>query len=67
MKKLIPLLLLLSACRDSTVYLKDQKTGAVVKCGDMHALTYVESAHQRADAQCIQDYKEQGYVRVPKP
>jgi len=33
MKKLLPLLLLVSGCTDSTTYLKHEKTGEVVKCG----------------------------------
>lgn len=67
MKKLIPLFLLLAGCTDSTVYLKNEKTGEVVKCGSVHELSYTEAAFQRRDAQCIQDYKEQGFVRIPDP
>jgi hypothetical protein len=67
MKKLIPLALLLAGCTDSTVYLKNPKTGDIVKCGDFHAQTLVENTHEARDAKCIDDYKEQGYLRIPKP
>jgi len=33
----------------------------------MHAVTLVEAAVEQREAQCIQDYKEQGFVRVPAP
>lgn len=58
---------LLCACTDSTTYLKNEKTGQVVKCGGTHAVTIVESAVQRREALCIEDYKSQGFVRVPGP
>ncbi len=67
MKKLIPLLLVLAGCANSTTYLKNEKTGEVVKCGSTHAVTLAESAIQRREAQCIQDYKERGFVRVAGP
>jgi len=67
MKKLFPLLFLLSGCADSTVYLKNEKSGEVVKCGGPHAVTLAESAIQQREAQCIQDYKERGFVRVSGP
>ena len=67
MKRLLPLLLIVSGCADSTTYLKNEKTGEVVKCGGPHAITLREDAIQRREAQCIQDYKERGFVRVPGP
>lgn len=67
MKMLIPLCLLLSGCIDSSVYLKNPTTGNVVKCGSLHGTSWFESNVQANDFQCIQDYKEQGYIRVPKP
>lgn len=68
MKKLLLLLFLcLGGCADSTTYLKNQKTGEVVKCGGMHAVTIAEWAIQKREAQCIEDYKEQGFVRVASP
>ena len=51
MKKLLPLLFILSGCADSTTYLKNEKTGEVVKCGGVHAVTLAESAIQRREAQ----------------
>jgi hypothetical protein len=67
MRKLFPLFLVLNGCADSTTYLKNEKTGEVVKCGGFHAVTVAEGAIQRREAQCIQDYKERGFVRVPGP
>ena len=71
MKKLLllpaPLLMLLSGCVNSTTYMKNEKTGEVVTCGGTHAVTVVETAVQRREAQCIQDYKERGFVRVAGP
>lgn len=63
MKWLLPMFLLLCACQHTgKVYLKNQKTGQVVECGDMRGYN-----REIGDAQCIEDYKEQGYVRIPKP
>jgi hypothetical protein len=67
MRALIPLFLLLSGCIDSSVYLKNPRTGEVVKCGSLHGTSYFESNVQANDFHCINDYKEQGYVRIPKP
>ena len=59
--------LLTVGCADSTTYLKNEKTGQIVKCGGAHAVTLAESAIQAREAECIEDYKQQGYVRVPGP
>jgi hypothetical protein len=67
MKKLFPLLLMLAGCADSTTYLKNEKSGEIVKCGGVHPVTVAESAIQQREAQCIQDYKERGFVRVSGP
>jgi hypothetical protein len=64
-KYAICLTLLLAACADSTTYLKNEKTGQVVTCGGTHAVTIMESAVVKREAQCIEDYKSQGFVRVP--
>ena len=61
------LLLLLGGCADSTTYLKNEKTGEIVKCGGLHAVTIAEWAIQKREAQCIDDYKERGFVRVASP
>ena len=67
MKKLLFVALLLGGCANSTTYLKNEKTGEVVTCGGTHAVTLAEGAIQAREAQCIQDYKERGFVRVPGP
>lgn len=61
------LLLLLGGCANSTTYLKNEQTGEVVQCGGLHPLTLAEGAVQQREAQCIQDYKERGFVRVSGP
>lgn len=58
-------LLVLFGCTDSSIYLKNERTGEIVKCGGRHAVTLIEGAVATRESQCIQDYKEQGYVRVP--
>ncbi len=47
------------------VYMKNPNTGQVVQCGpyDNRALNSMASAQR--ESQCIQDYKEQGFVRSP--
>lgn len=58
----------LAACANSRTYLKNPSTGEVVKCGSVHPVTlFAEGAVQRREAQCITDYKEQGFVRVAGP
>jgi hypothetical protein len=59
--------LALGACADGRTYMKNPTTGQVVTCGTRHPYTVVESAVEQREAQCIQDYKEQGFVRVPGP
>jgi|GEM_PF-3675518 len=56
-----------TGCANSKTYLKSPKTGEVVKCGSVHAVTLAEWAVQKREAQCITDYKEQGFVRVAGP
>ena len=58
---------LCASCIDSSTYLKNEKTGQVVKCDGSHAVTVVEGAVQKCEALCIQGYKDQGLVRVPGP
>lgn len=65
MKYAICITLLLTACADSTTYLKNEKTGQVVTCGSTHPVTIMEFAIEKREAQCIEDYKQQGFVRVP--
>ena len=51
----------LGACTEAVI-LRHPETGNTVKCGP-----YSESsvANSMREVQCIQDYKEQGYMRVP--
>lgn len=62
---LVLFLLTTTACTTESIYMKNERTGDIVKCGRPHANTLAEPAVQAREAQCIQDYKEQGYVRVP--
>ena len=60
--------MLLVGCTTETIYLTDPKTGTVAKCGG-HSLAFpiyatVASTH---DHECVEDYKSQGYERVPAP
>jgi hypothetical protein len=57
----------ITGCANSRTYLKNPATGDVVKCGSLHPVTLAEWAVQNREAQCIKDYKEQGYVRVAGP
>jgi hypothetical protein len=62
----VPLILLLAACSSTVpVKMRHPKTGQVVQCGpyDTSGMRHIAAAQH--EAQCIQDYKEQGYVRVP--
>lgn len=59
---------LLAACSTETIYMKNQTTGQIATCGG-HPLAFpiyatVASSH---DEDCVKDYKEQGYARVPAP
>lgn len=67
MRRALFLIVSLAGCTTESIYMKNPQTGAVVKCGTPHANTLAEPAVQAREAQCIQDYKEQGYVRVPGP
>lgn len=62
------LLVSLSACSTEAMYMRNPKTGQVATCGN-HSLAFpiyatIASTH---DKECVQDFKEQGYVRVPGP
>jgi len=61
-------LIVLSGCTTEAIYMKEPKTGQVATCR-AHPLAFpiyatVAAAH---DQDCAQDYKDQGYVRVPGP
>ena len=61
------LLLALTSCTES-IYMKDPKTSIVATCGN-HPMAFPIYATIAAskDQDCVQNYKEQGYVRVPAP
>lgn len=59
--------LMLTGCIDGSIYLKNPQTGQVVKCGGVHGYSYMEGVEVTRTAQCAQDYKEQGFVRIPGP
>ena len=56
----------LAACTTTPVHLKHQETGKVVQCGPFRqgGPTGAVAAAMH-EAKCIDDFKEQGYVRVP--
>jgi hypothetical protein len=56
-------LLAAAGCVNNRVYLKNPATGEVVKCGASH-LPLVALMAQSDEAKCVDDYKEQGFVRV---
>ena len=63
---LVPLIL--ASCTTEAIYMRDPKTGQTATCG-AHPLAFpiyatIAASH---DQECVQDYKEQGYVRVPAP
>lgn len=60
------LLLVLGACSTRAVTMRHPATGATVRCGPFPTMQNYGSAQAAAmqEAQCIQDFKEQGYVRV---
>lgn len=61
----LPILLILAACTTAPVYLKHPQTGAVVNCGGYPAGGWAATAGALREAKCIDDYRSQGYVRVP--
>jgi hypothetical protein len=56
----------LSACAE-TVYLRHPEMGKIVKCGPYRTTGIAAEAAAVREIQCIVDYKEQGYIRIPKP
>ena len=68
---IIALTFLIAACTTSEfVYLKNLETGETLKCGPytMYGVgTGAISATLRELRYCIDNFKTQGYVRVPKP
>lgn len=61
-------LLTLSSCTTDPIYLKNKKTGEIVTCGQHYvglAKDFKMEGIAMEEGQCINDYKEQGYIRVP--
>ena len=49
------------------IYLRHQKTGQIVHCGPDYGDAVEASAIPMRELTCINDYKLQGFVRIPKP
>lgn len=60
MRHLLLLSVLLVAACTSPITMRNPQTGAVAQCGP-YANTWTTEVRE---AQCIRDFKEQGYVRV---
>ena len=64
-------LLLVGCASVEAAYLKHPQTGQVVQCGPYTYVILRASGEPEAAAarqrQCIEDYKEQRFVRVPSP
>lgn len=61
-------LVLLTSCSTDPVYMKNTATGKIVKCGPYYvglAKDFKMEGIAMQERQCTQDYKEQGYLRVP--
>ena len=69
MRSVVGILVLASlpACTEE-ISMQNPATGRLATCGD-HPMVFpiyatIASTH---DKDCVQDFKEQGYVRIPKP
>lgn len=62
MRYLAPFLVLALAACSTPIEMYNPKTGATATCGPFSMAGGGHSATAR-EAQCIRDYKEQGYVR----
>jgi hypothetical protein len=59
-------LIMTSACSTTPiVYLKNPQTGQSTTCGPYKNNDSNAMAAAMQEKQCIQDYKEQGYIRAP--
>lgn len=61
-KIFLTLALLVVACTKAVV-LVNPETGQMVQCGPYSTSAFVANANALRERQCIEDYKEQGYVR----
>jgi len=72
MMRLIALILLfglsLAACTTETIYMKNRATGETATCG-AHPMAFPIYATIAAthDQECVQNYKDQGFVRTAAP
>lgn len=64
MKKLILIGVLLLAGCSSAITMKNPRTGETAQCGPYAVAGIAAMATPQREAQCIQDFKEQGYVRA---
>jgi hypothetical protein len=60
-------LALLACVHTDPVYMRNATTGKVVVCGPYRNNGVNAEPAATHERQCIQDYKEQGFVRVPAP
>jgi hypothetical protein len=64
----IVMMLGLAACSQTIpVYMKNLSTGKIAQCGPYKNNDLNATAAAMHEKQCIEDYKEQGFVRVPSP
>ncbi len=49
------------------IYLRHQKTGQIVQCGPDYGDAMKAASIQMRELTCINDYRLQGFVRIPKP
>ena len=62
------LLIALAGCTQTPpVYMQNPSTGKTAICGPYKNNDLNATAAAMQEHQCIQDYKEQGYVREPTP
>ena len=65
MRKILALMFLLTSCQTDAVILQNPQTGKTAQCGPYY--TGLDGGIGKGiparEAQCIQDYKEQGFVR----
>lgn len=64
MRRLVLLGVLLVAACTSPVMMRNPQTGATAQCGPYSNTGIVAASSAQREAQCIRDFKEQGYVRV---
>ena len=64
----LALLTVLAACTTETIYMKNRATGETAICG-AHSMAFPIYATIAAthDQECVQNYKDQGFVRTAAP